>query len=403
MGTTRRRVTCEAISEPGSALGSARGSPSRRRLGYREHKGRRAARRERRSASRQASSRARRRRTPWRRGASWRTGVGPGPGDANGRQHARASAPRRPVLASAKSGLVVSPVALGRIIRPAPDQARCTAVLARRARAGSREPGDAPEQTRRDRRRCPCRAASRSVPRRATWAGGSSARRTTGMPARLVTALGPPSSKKKASVCCFSSRARVMAAPDERGTVCSWCQHVEYPAAMALIRGSPRCPSRLLRSSGRRSCSFKPIKTQPQGAAGSRTRVPGRARRHAGGDRHRTAASAAPADGQLVVKLHADRPFSGCSASCRAALPHPHMRFAAPRGQRRDRRPHTLLQCREAVPVTVTGGSGTGTWFNHAYGLASTSTRSRVPTSAAGRAANRTAALPRPLAATRAG
>jgi hypothetical protein len=77
--------------------------------------------------------------------------------------------------------------------------------------------------------------------------------------------------------------------------------------------------------------------------------------------------------GQLVVNRRAVGPLSSAfRAMYRNRFPIRHMRirdFYGPVGQR----PNDVtasFECRQAVPSPCTGGSGTGTWSNHAYGLA---------------------------------
>jgi hypothetical protein len=80
-----------------------------------------------------------------------------------------------------------------------------------------------------------------------------------------------------------------------------------------------------------------------------------------------------PQVGQLVVNRTAARPLAGVFRKLwKTRFRIRHMRFADAYGPRRDR-PSDVTQsfhCREAVPSPCSGGSGTGTWSNHAYGLA---------------------------------
>jgi hypothetical protein len=77
--------------------------------------------------------------------------------------------------------------------------------------------------------------------------------------------------------------------------------------------------------------------------------------------------------GQLVVNRAATGPLSRAFRTMyRNRFPIRHMRlrdFYGPAAQR----PNDVtasFECRQAVPSPCTGGSGTGTWSNHAYGLA---------------------------------
>ena len=80
-------------------------------------------------------------------------------------------------------------------------------------------------------------------------------------------------------------------------------------------------------------------------------------------------------DGQLVVGERAARPLAGVFRKLyRLRFPIRHMRFEDAYGPRRSR-PRDgdvsgSFECREAVPSPCSGGSGTGSWSMHAYGLA---------------------------------
>jgi hypothetical protein len=79
--------------------------------------------------------------------------------------------------------------------------------------------------------------------------------------------------------------------------------------------------------------------------------------------------------GQLVVNKAAVRPLSRTFRRLYAIrFPVRHMRFSDFYGPQRGR-PHdgdvtASFECRQAVPSPCTGGTGTGTWSMHAYGLA---------------------------------
>jgi len=77
--------------------------------------------------------------------------------------------------------------------------------------------------------------------------------------------------------------------------------------------------------------------------------------------------------GQLVVNRSAVGPLSSAFRTMYAnRFPIRHMRFRDFYGPERGR-PNDVtasFECRQAVPSPCTGGSGTGTWSNHAYGLA---------------------------------
>jgi D-alanyl-D-alanine carboxypeptidase-like protein len=79
--------------------------------------------------------------------------------------------------------------------------------------------------------------------------------------------------------------------------------------------------------------------------------------------------------GQLVVNASATRPLARVFRRLyRLRFPIRHMRFADFYGPRRDRPRDgdttASFECRQAVPSPCTGGTGTGTWSMHAYGLA---------------------------------
>jgi len=77
--------------------------------------------------------------------------------------------------------------------------------------------------------------------------------------------------------------------------------------------------------------------------------------------------------GQLVVNRRATGPLSRAFRTMyRNRFPIRHMRLRDFYGPRSGR-PNDVtasFECRQAVPSPCTGGSGTGTWSNHAYGLA---------------------------------
>ena len=77
--------------------------------------------------------------------------------------------------------------------------------------------------------------------------------------------------------------------------------------------------------------------------------------------------------GQLVVNRRATGPLSSAFRTMyRNRFPIRHMRFADFYGPEH-RRPNDVtasFECRQAVPSPCTGGKRTGTWSNHAYGLA---------------------------------
>jgi hypothetical protein len=79
--------------------------------------------------------------------------------------------------------------------------------------------------------------------------------------------------------------------------------------------------------------------------------------------------------GQLVVNATAAAPLARVFGRLyRLHFPIRHMLLADAYGPRRDRpRDNDVsgsFECRQAVPSPCTGGSGTGTWSMHAYGLA---------------------------------
>jgi hypothetical protein len=79
--------------------------------------------------------------------------------------------------------------------------------------------------------------------------------------------------------------------------------------------------------------------------------------------------------GRLVVNESAARPLARVFRKLyRLRFPIRHMRFEDAYGPRRDRpRDGDIsgsFECREAVPSPCSGGSGTGSWSMHAYGLA---------------------------------
>ena len=77
--------------------------------------------------------------------------------------------------------------------------------------------------------------------------------------------------------------------------------------------------------------------------------------------------------GQLVVNERAARPLARVFRRLhRLRFPIRHMRFEDFYGPRRSR-PRDVtasFECRQAVPSPCSGGSGTGSWSMHAYGLA---------------------------------
>jgi D-alanyl-D-alanine carboxypeptidase len=77
--------------------------------------------------------------------------------------------------------------------------------------------------------------------------------------------------------------------------------------------------------------------------------------------------------GQLIVNKSAAGPLSSAFRTMYAnRFPIRHMRFKDFYGPKRQR-PNDVtasFECRQAVPSPCTGGSGTGSWSNHAYGLA---------------------------------
>lgn len=82
-----------------------------------------------------------------------------------------------------------------------------------------------------------------------------------------------------------------------------------------------------------------------------------------------------PHPGQLVVNQKVARPLVSVFRRLYAQhFPIRHMRFAdaygPAHGQPKDGDISGSFECRQAVPSPCTGGSGTGTWSNHAYGEA---------------------------------
>jgi hypothetical protein len=75
--------------------------------------------------------------------------------------------------------------------------------------------------------------------------------------------------------------------------------------------------------------------------------------------------------GQLIVNKAATGPLSRAFRTMYAIrFPIRHMRFKDFYGRPRPNDVTASFECRQAVPSPCTGGSGTGTWSNHAYGLA---------------------------------
>jgi hypothetical protein len=77
--------------------------------------------------------------------------------------------------------------------------------------------------------------------------------------------------------------------------------------------------------------------------------------------------------GQLVVNERATGPLSSAfRVMYRNRFPIRHMRFRDFYGPKRERKNDVTasFECRQAVPSPCTGGKRTGTWSNHAYGLA---------------------------------
>jgi len=78
-------------------------------------------------------------------------------------------------------------------------------------------------------------------------------------------------------------------------------------------------------------------------------------------------------EGQLIVNKAATGPLSRAFRTMYAnGFRIRHMRFEDFYGPRAQRPGDVTasFECRQAVPSPCTGGSGTGTWSNHAYGLA---------------------------------
>ena len=77
--------------------------------------------------------------------------------------------------------------------------------------------------------------------------------------------------------------------------------------------------------------------------------------------------------GQLIVNERATGPLSSAfRVMYRNRFPIRHMRFSDFYGPKRQRKNDVTasFECRQAVPSPCTGGKRTGTWSNHAYGLA---------------------------------
>jgi hypothetical protein len=79
--------------------------------------------------------------------------------------------------------------------------------------------------------------------------------------------------------------------------------------------------------------------------------------------------------GQLIVNKAAARPLSRVFRRLyRLRFPIRHMRlsdfYGPPSGRARDGDVTASFECRQAVPSPCTGGTGTGSWSMHAYGLA---------------------------------
>jgi D-alanyl-D-alanine carboxypeptidase len=79
--------------------------------------------------------------------------------------------------------------------------------------------------------------------------------------------------------------------------------------------------------------------------------------------------------GQLIVNKSAARPLVGVFRRLyRLRFPIRHMSFSdmygPSRGRPTDRDVSGSFHCRQAVPSPCTGGTGTGSWSMHAYGLA---------------------------------
>jgi len=79
--------------------------------------------------------------------------------------------------------------------------------------------------------------------------------------------------------------------------------------------------------------------------------------------------------GQLVVNREATRPLAAAFARLHALrFPIRHMQLAdmyGPAASRpKDDDVTASFECRQAVPSPCSGGTGTGTWSNHAFGLA---------------------------------
>jgi hypothetical protein len=79
--------------------------------------------------------------------------------------------------------------------------------------------------------------------------------------------------------------------------------------------------------------------------------------------------------GQLIVDQSAARPLATVFAKLRGLhFPIHHLRLAdvygPVRSRPRDGDPSGSFECRQAVPSPCVGGTGTGSWSMHAYGLA---------------------------------
>jgi hypothetical protein len=100
--------------------------------------------------------------------------------------------------------------------------------------------------------------------------------------------------------------------------------------------------------------------------------------------------------GQLVVNRAATGPLTGVFRELyRLHFPIRHMQVADAYGPRRDR-PRDgdvsgSFECRQAVPSPCVGGSGTGTWSMHAFGLAVDLNPAENPYVGCGQSRDRTA------------
>jgi D-alanyl-D-alanine carboxypeptidase len=100
--------------------------------------------------------------------------------------------------------------------------------------------------------------------------------------------------------------------------------------------------------------------------------------------------------GQLVVNRSAAAPLARVFARLyRLHFPIRHMHLADAYGPARSRPADNDIsasfQCRQAVPSPCTGGTGTGTWSQHAYGLAVDLNPTENPYVGCGMTRNRTA------------